>query len=574
MKIPTNLSEKAREGLMEMASKMQEIQDKKAFLWWVPNIVEGNNQLDALISSLLYKLAFVFGGNRSGKSYSGGVLLLINALGWSPAFLVWFEDTIRKMASPSDIEIPVRFRIKGNLSFVPWTPMINEFWQACKKETRRFFVDKDHRKGGRKLCWIISKDSNQQIDAAQAVLEKYLPDDEIAVNTRGERRVMQTRGCWVRVFLKNGSKIELKTYEQGREHFQGPSVHFFWSDEECPELVWNEVLVRTAQVKGHGCVTMTPLKGLTFMYDRYYEPWEKGEGKYPVFFLDSTKNPHLDPADIEEMVAGMSPEEKEARLTGKFVALTGLVFPGFKREVHGYEVLPKELGKYIWFRGGDFGADHPTAISWIGYDPITKEWWIENEYVGSGSFLSHATSIQKAPEEEFVRIGYMDPSQKQAITEFKTFNIHFMKAVNDRAAGIALIRGLFEEERLHINLRKCPVLVYELEHHRHRPPSRLGEHIDASVVKKDDDVIDSVRYVIASRPESSGGDHIRLTTRYTQGAEKRRFIHPITKRPMRRLNENMSKCPECGAKFYSNAKGSTECPECGDKFTFISNSSS
>ena len=59
------------------------------------------------------------------------------------------------------------------------------------------------------------------------------------------------------------SALTLKTYEQGRESFQAAEIDVIWLDEECPEDIYGECLIRTMTTKGIIMLTFTPLKGLT-----------------------------------------------------------------------------------------------------------------------------------------------------------------------------------------------------------------------------------------------------------------------------------------------------------------------
>jgi len=59
------------------------------------------------------------------------------------------------------------------------------------------------------------------------------------------------------------SKLNLKSYAQGRKAFQGTAQHLIWVDEE-PELsVYDEARIRTMTTGGITMMTYTPLEGLT-----------------------------------------------------------------------------------------------------------------------------------------------------------------------------------------------------------------------------------------------------------------------------------------------------------------------
>jgi phage terminase large subunit-like protein len=59
------------------------------------------------------------------------------------------------------------------------------------------------------------------------------------------------------------SMLGLKTYEQGRGSFEGTAKHAIWFDEEPPQDVYGEALIRTATTHGITLVTFTPLEGLS-----------------------------------------------------------------------------------------------------------------------------------------------------------------------------------------------------------------------------------------------------------------------------------------------------------------------
>ncbi len=59
------------------------------------------------------------------------------------------------------------------------------------------------------------------------------------------------------------STLAFKSYDQGRQVFQGTSQHVCWADEECSEEIWTEMLLRTMTVNGLLYLTATPLLGLT-----------------------------------------------------------------------------------------------------------------------------------------------------------------------------------------------------------------------------------------------------------------------------------------------------------------------
>jgi len=58
-------------------------------------------------------------------------------------------------------------------------------------------------------------------------------------------------------------QINFKTYEQGRQAFEGTERDWIWGDEEMPADIYSECLTRTGTTDGRIILTFTPLDGVT-----------------------------------------------------------------------------------------------------------------------------------------------------------------------------------------------------------------------------------------------------------------------------------------------------------------------
>ena len=82
---------------------------------------------------------------------------------------------------------------------------------------------------------------------------------------------------YVHVKHKSGgvSSLYFKSYQQGREKFQGARCHLIHLDEEAPHDVFLECQIRLSDVDGKGqgrlILTMTPLKGYTQLMAYFLE---------------------------------------------------------------------------------------------------------------------------------------------------------------------------------------------------------------------------------------------------------------------------------------------------------------
>src|SRR5262249_42134196 len=78
--------------------------------------------------------------------------------------------------------------------------------------------------------------------------------------------------AWIKHVSGDNSHLTLKSYEQGREGFDGDAIHVIWLDEE-PELpIYTECLLRTMTTKGIVYVTFTPLQGISDVVKQFLYP--------------------------------------------------------------------------------------------------------------------------------------------------------------------------------------------------------------------------------------------------------------------------------------------------------------
>ncbi|MCB9947102.1 MAG: terminase [Rhodospirillaceae bacterium] len=91
------------------------------------------------------------------------------------------------------------------------------------------------------------------------------------------------------------SLIGFKSYERGREKFQGARLHVGWADEEPAADVYAELLARIGDTGGICFLTMTPLLGMSEVVRSYIQPEEvqPAAGGPP----DLVKPPHWQPVD-------------------------------------------------------------------------------------------------------------------------------------------------------------------------------------------------------------------------------------------------------------------------------------
>src|SRR5260221_2685909 len=160
----------------------------------------------------------------------------------------------------------------------------------------------------------------------------FLPEDPKAI-------VKISDGDY-QVFFSNGSLITGKSADAGREKFQGASIDLVWIDEECEKDVYDECYMRTTDCEGKVLLTLTPLTDINsgtrdpWVFD-LYEEWQSGMTGIEFCHLSYLNSPFITAAEKELTLRKLEGDpEKEARLYGKFVRRSGLVYPTWDKKVH------------------------------------------------------------------------------------------------------------------------------------------------------------------------------------------------------------------------------------------------
>ncbi|MBQ9782134.1 MAG: terminase family protein, partial [Clostridia bacterium] len=189
--------------------------------------------------------------------------------------------------------------------------------------------------------WVVSLTREVQRDVAQEKILKYLnPDWILDITMIQGRKESPESGYIDQIKIKNvfggTSVIGFKSCDQGREKFQGSSLDFVWFDEEPPKDVYDECRMRVLDRRGDIFGTMTPLKGLTFVYDEIF--LNKYNSKQVWYeFIEWKDNPYLSKKEIKELENSMSESQLISRRYGQFVDESGPVYPEFNENIHVIE---------------------------------------------------------------------------------------------------------------------------------------------------------------------------------------------------------------------------------------------
>jgi phage terminase large subunit-like protein len=226
--------------------------------------------------------------------------------------------------------------------------------------------------------WAASKTGLSTRDTVQ----KYLCGEAGVVSAQGSGAIPRDAVDWkngvttargvadlydtVQVKHKSGgvSILRFKSYDQGREKWQGETLDIIWFDEEPDIDIYIEGLTRITATKGMVFVTFTPLKGQSDVILRYIKEPSKDRGEV-VMTIDDAE--HIPVEERASIIAGYPAYQREARARGEPIFGDGKIFqvPEENLKEQAHSPLPPHW-TYVW--GIDFGIGHPFAAVLFGWD--------------------------------------------------------------------------------------------------------------------------------------------------------------------------------------------------------------
>ena len=232
--------------------------------------------------------------------------------------------------------------------------------------------------------WAVALDSGDSREYVRPKIAKYLPQQGCKWRNRDGFGSSEVK-------LPGGGRIVFKSCDAGRDGFQGSACDAIWFDEEPPKQdVVNEAMMRLVDRQGHLIISMTPLRGMSWVYDKWVAD-TPDDAK--VHWLHGVDNPHLPTGALERLLSNFSANERAARERGEFVALEGRVYPEWQRGLH---VVESFTPPDDWTRvaGLDFGTRNPTAFIMGAIDPKDDTLHIFAEhYQAEWTIRQHASTI-------------------------------------------------------------------------------------------------------------------------------------------------------------------------------------
>ena len=413
-----------------------------------------------------YRERVIFGGNRTGKSVAGATEVAYHLTGLYPH---WWQG--KRFSRPVQA-------------------------LACGKEAK------------------ITRDTVQQIllgkfdEFGTGLIPGNCLDREKCTSSRAAAGLFD--GVPVKHKSGGWSMLRLRSYDQGRTAFEGVERDVIWEDEEAPQDVHNENLMRTMTTGGIVLNTFTPLKGETPLVRDLLNRAKEGTVFSINVWWDDVG--HITTDMIEDMKKRYPKHEIRARRFGEPQLGSGAIFTA---DEESYIIRPMPLPDY-WPRifGLDFGWVHPTAACWGAHDRETDTLYVYSEHRQSKVEIPVHVGAIKARGDWIWGVsetaGTNQADGKRMIDLYKAHGLKLKKAnkgPGSLESGIMRLQERFAAGTIKI-METCPMLLSELRRYHRDEKGR--------VVSQNDDLIDALRYMESglkyaktqseSRGDASGGN--------------------------------------------------------------------
>ena len=294
---------------------------------------------------------------------------------------------------------------------------------------------------------------------------------------------------WVRHVSGGESQLIFKAYEQGRRSFEGTSIDLVWLDEEPPDDIYGECVIRTMTTNGIVYVTCTPLLGLTPFILRFQQ---RADATACVTTATWDNSPHLTEEAKADLLKDMPPYLRDARTKGIPSLGSGAVYPIPASEIMVQPfAIPDHWPKAY---GLDVGWRY-TAAAFGAWDEKTDTVFIWDTYKREQAEpVIHAEAVKARG----VWIpGVCDPAAESSnqvdgrnlLALYRSLGLNLEPADNAVSSGIFTVWNRFATGRLKV-FASCAAFWAEY------PLYRRNER--GAIVKESDHVVDSLRYLVVS----------------------------------------------------------------------------
>lgn len=319
-----------------------------------------------------------------------------------------------------------------------------------------------------------------------------IPADKIIRTTPKQGIADAIEHIYVKHVSGGTSVIQLKSYDQGREVFQGTEQDGIWLDEEPPLSIYTECVIRTMTTNGLVLCTFTPLEGLSETVLHYLPDGDFTKPARFVVMASWDDAPHLTTEQKELLWNSIPPYQRDARSKGIPQLGSGAIYPVPESDI---TVDPFEIPEH-WPRvyALDVGWNR-TAALWGAIDRDSQTVYLYSEhYRGQAEPSVHAESIKARGD--WIP-GVIDPAARgrsqidgeQLKNQYVDLGLLLTEADNAVEAGIYAVWQRLSGGRLKV-FKTMQSWLSEYRLYRRDDKGRI--------VKTNDHLMDDTRYLLMS----------------------------------------------------------------------------
>jgi phage terminase large subunit-like protein len=389
------------------------------------------------------------------------------------------------------------------------------------------------------LCRIVSPDFTSTMEGAIfETIRKWVPRSALkggswdAAYDKQRRMLRFVEGSW----------FQFLTAEQDVDKHSGAALDRVHFDEEPPGekglQLYRENMMRLIDRAGQILITMTPLFGMSWVYD---EIWQKrGEDHIFVTTADMDSNTTLDSDAKRLMLSGLSQEEIQARKEGRFVHFAGHIYSEFGERHLVDPPSPEHVRQLDTMVSIDPGVRRMAAV-WGGFDK-DNSCVLYDELYAEGMTVEQAVEAINAKNAEWgiTPMAYIiDPSARnrtltnaeQVTSEFARYGIYCVPGQNAVEPGIFQTKRRLQAEpaALYVS-RACEWFRWEIQRYRYDPKNT------SVPLKEHDHLMDASRYLLMARawgaPPKPANNMTRSRFQYGIAPEPEYDLPEQTEAPM------------------------------------------
>ena len=270
--------------------------------------------------------------------------------------------------------------------------------------------------------------------------------------------------------------------------------------EEATQISYDDFKLLKTRLRGETpfkkriIMSFNPILKTHWIYKQFFEGFWQDDKQYiekdNLSILKTTykDNTFLTKDDVERLEAEIDPYYRNVYLLGNWGILTGAVFSNYSVE----DFDPESFDVYR------YGLDWGFASSSFACVRIAVQFTERKIYVCDEIYEKGLTNDQTMPRVKALvgsNVVWCDNAEPKSITEFRYKGIN---AREIKKGGGSVEQGINFMKRFKIIIHpSCPNALAEFNSYRYKEDRRTGE-ILPEVVKKDDHIIDAIRYSLST----------------------------------------------------------------------------